>query len=178
MSNFNKQQQHNVCESNQEILDIIYKYTPYPKLIICFWTILFITFILSIFINYVTFYSALGSNNIGESPLGLSLIAFFVTLIPLMLMVGMYFSDKQEEINDQIFDLKKLNKAIKEIKKQGLYSQFIQDSLFYPITNPSTPITYAIIGAIGEKQNKRMEKIIASEINIKNKNITNQQMCG
>lgn len=51
--------------------------------------------------SYVTFYSALGSNNIGESPLGLSLIAFFVTLIPLMLMVGMYFSDKQEEINIQ-----------------------------------------------------------------------------
>ena len=174
MSNFNNQQ-HTVYESNQEIIDIIYRHTPHPNLIICFWTILFIIFILSNFISYVTFYSVLDSNNIGESPLGLSLIAFFVTLIPFMLMAGMYFSDKQKAINDQIFDLKKLNKAIKEIKKQGLYSQFIQDSLFYPITNPSTPITYAIIDAIRKKQDKRMEKILANEIETKNKNITNQQ---
>ena len=100
---------------------------------------------------------------------------FLVALIPLILMKNMRFYVWQKEINNQKFDLQQLNNAIDEIKKQGLYSQFIQDSLFYPITNPSTPITYAIINAIGKEQDKRMEKILANEIETKNKNIVNQQ---
>lgn len=175
MDNFNNQQQLNVWKTNQEILDIIDQHTPYPKLLKRFKIVKSILFLIfSGCMISVIFYLIIElktSNFLSETAFRM----FLVALIPLILMKNMRFYVWQREINNQKFDLQQLNNAIDEIKKQGLYSQFIQDSLFDPITNPSEPITYAIIGAIIEKQDKRMEKILANKIETKNKNIANQQ---
>lgn len=170
----NPKQQRDNFQLNQAILDIIYRYTPYPEITKCFNIKALIIFIISVFFSVLTFCSANDSRAIDE-PIGLSLLAFIGIFVPFIGIAAMQYSDEQDEIVNQIFDFQQLNKAVEEIQKQGLYSQFMQDSLFEPITNPSSPITYADFWKIGKEQDKRMGKLIQSEIAIQNKNITNQQ---
>lgn len=105
----------------------------------------------------------------------MSLVVFIVVFVQFIVIATIQSSNEKDEIVNQIFDFQKLNKAVEEIQKEGLYSQFMRDSLFEPITNPSSPITYADFWKIGREQDKRMEKLIQSEIETQNKNITNQQ---
>ena len=171
MNNFHKKF---ILELNQEILDIIYRYTPYPEITKRFNIKALIIFIISVFLSVLTFCSANDSPEIDE-PIGLSLVVFIVVFVQFIVIATIQSSNEKDEIENQIFDFQQLNKAVEEIQKEGLYSQFMRDSLFEPITNPSSPITYADFWKIGREQDKRMEKLIQSEIETQNKNITNQQ---
>lgn len=170
----NPKQQRDNFQLNQEILDIIYRYTPYPELTKRFNIKTLIIFIISVFLSVLTFCSTNESQAIDE-PIGLSLVVFIVIFVQFIVIAAIQYSNEKDEIVNQIFDFQKLNKAVEEIQKQGLYSQFMQDSLFEPITNPSSPITYADFWKIGREQDKRMEKLIQSEIEMKDRNVANQQ---
>ena len=174
MNNFHNQQQRAILKLNQQMLDIIYRYTPYPEITRRFNIKVLIIFIISVFLSVLTFCSANDSPEIDE-PIGLSLVVFIVVFVQFIVIATIQSSNEKDEIENQIFDFQQLNKAVEEIQKEGLYSQFMRDSLFEPITNPSSPITYADFWKIGREQDKRMEKLIQSEIETQNKNITNQQ---
>lgn len=172
MDNFDNQTQKFVLELNQEILDIIYRHTPYPEITKCFKIKILIIFIISFFLSALTFYF---SNSSQDNSFAFSLWMFIILSVPFSVIAVFQAANHEEEIDKQIFDFQQLNKAVEEIKEQGLYSQFIQDSLFNPITNPSEPITYIVLEKIGKKQNARARKIRVSEIETKNKDIVNQQ---
>lgn len=174
MNNFHNQQQRAILKLNQQMLDIIYRYTPYPEITRRFNIKVLIIFIISVFISVLTFCSANDSPEIDE-PIGLSLVVFIVVFVQFIVIATIQSSNEKDEIENQIFDFQQLNKAVEEIQKEGLYSQFMRDSLFEPITNPSSFITYADFWKIGREQDKRMEKLIQSEIEMKDRNIANQQ---
>lgn len=170
----NLKQQRDNFQLNQEILDIIYRYTPYSELTKRFNMKTLIIFIISVFLSVLTFCSANDSRAIDE-PIGLSLVVFIVVFVQFIVIAAIQASNEKNEIANQIFDLQQLNKAVEEIQTQGLYSQFMRDSLFEPIMNPSLSITYADFWKIGREQDKRMEKLIQSEIEMKDRNVANQQ---
>lgn len=170
----NPKKQRDNFQLNQEILDIIYRYTPYPEITKRFNIKALIIFIISVFLSVLTFCSANDSRAIDE-PIGLSLLVLIGILVQFIGIATIQSSNEKDEIENQIFDFQQLNKAVEEIQKEGLYSQFMRDSLFEPITNPSSPITYADFWKIGREQDKRMEKLIQSEIEMKDRNIANQQ---
>lgn len=91
-----------------------------------------IIFIISFFLSALTFYF---SNSSQDNSFAFSLWMFIILSVPFSVIAVFQAANHEEEIDKQIFDFQQLNKAVEEIKEQGLYSQFIQDSLFNPITN-------------------------------------------
>lgn len=161
---------------NQEIIDIIYQYTPYKKYNLFFfmWCIFSFAIGIGILISL--------DINIKSSMISFVWAAFaFIGCLPYVLIVpfGTAILDSIDEIDEKQFDLNKLDKAIEKIRKRGLYSQFITDPLFNPITNPDSVITYADIYKIIKEQNimanKITEKISITDKNIKDSKIFNQQ---
>lgn len=161
---------------NQEIIDIIYRYTPYKKYNLFFfmWCIFSFAIGIGILISL--------DINIKSSMISFVWATFaFGGCLPcaLIVPVGTAINNLIDEIDEKQFDLNQLDKAIEKIRKRGLYSQFITEPLFNPITNPDLVIIYADIYKIIKEQNimanKITEKISMTDKNIKDSKIFNQQ---
>ena len=100
MNNFHKKF---ILELNQEILDIIYRYTPYPEITKRFNIKALIIFIISVFLSVLTFCSANDSPEIDE-PIGLSLVVFIVVFVQFIVIATIQSSNEKDEIENQIFD--------------------------------------------------------------------------
>ena len=160
-------------ELNQKIIDIIYQYTPYKKYNLFFF--MWCVFSLAIGIGIVILFDI-------QSMFSYVFAVFaFCGCLPYVLIVpvGTMITDLIDETDEKEFDLNKLDKAIKKIHKHGLYSQFITEPLFNPITHPNSVITYADVQTIRNQQtimaNKIAEEIVMKDKNIKDRNIFNQQ---
>lgn len=169
-------------QQNQEILDILYYYSPYYSInrignifkTIWFIIILFISFLSP----FMRFYPKHSIFVIFLFSMVIFCMLFFVTLYPFLRLP---FYDSFDDIDDELFDNEKLDKVLCEIKKRGFYSQFLNNSLFNPISHPSydSPICYDKIKIIFKKQNWIMEEIIEDayymQNKIKNENIVKEQ---
>ena len=159
-------------QQNQEILDILYYYSPYYAMNDIgnvFKTIWFtIVVLISFLLPFMRFYP---KENI-FAILSLSLVMFcglfFGTLYP---FYKIPFYDSLDGADNKLFDNEKLDKALFEIKRRGLYSQFLNSSLFNSISHPSYayPVRYNKIKMIFKKQNWIMEEIIKDAYRMQNK---------
>ena len=165
-------------QENQEILDILYYYSPYYSIHDIgdiFKTIwLTIIVLISLLLPFMRFYP----NESIFAILSLSMVMFFAfffgTLYP---FYKIPFYDSLYHVDYKLFDNKILDKALFEIKRRGLYSQFLNNALFNPISHPSSanPITYDKIKVMFKTQDQIMNKIIEDAYMMKSR-MTNEKI--
>lgn len=150
-------------EQNQEILDILYQNSHYYKINFfenIFQKIFFIiTVCVSLYLPFMKFYQEESIWAILSLSIVMFCGLFFGIVYPL---VALPFCFINECLDTEIFDNKRLNNALLEIKRRGLYSQFLNQSLFNQISNPSyaNPITYNEIKEMFKTQNQILEEIV------------------
>ena len=147
-------------EQNQEILDILYQNSPYYKINFfenIFQKIFFIiTVCVSLYLPFMKFYQEESILAIISLSIVMFCGLFFGIAYPL---VALPFCFINECLNTEIFDNKRLDNALLEIKRRGLYPQFLNRSLFNPISNPENPIYYNEIKKMFKTQNQLLEEI-------------------
>ena len=148
-------------QQNQEILDILYQYSPYYKMNfignICQKICFMITVYVSLYFPFMKFYPEESIFAILFLSIMIFCCLFFGIIYPLL---ALSFCFTSEYLDTELFDNKRLDKALLEIKRRGLYPQFINRSLFNPISNPHHPITYNEIKEIFKTQNQLLEEIV------------------
>lgn len=157
-------------QENQEIWDILYFHSPYYKRNMIgniFTTIWFIIILgASLYLPFMRFYP----NESIFAILVVSIMLFFLLFAAFIYPFFAYpFHDSWHYVNFKLFDNKRLDSALLEIKRRGLYPQFLNNSLFNPISNPHHPIYYNEIKHMFKKQTRIMKKIIKDASIMKNR---------
>ena len=147
-------------EQNQEILDILYQNSPYYKINFfenIFQKIFFIiTVCVSLYLPFMKFYQEESIWAILSLSIVMFCGLFFGIVYPLVALPFCFIS---ECLDTELFDNKRLDNSLLEIKRRGLYPQFINRSLFNPISNPENPIYYNEIKKMFKTQNQLLEEI-------------------
>ena len=157
-------------EQNQEVLDILYQNSPYYKINFIgniYQKIFLITTVcFSLYLPFMKFYPEESIWVILLLSIMIFCALFFGIVYP---FVAFSFGFISECLDIQLFDNKRLDKALLEIKRRGLYPQFLNRSLFNPISNPENPIYYNEIKKMFKTQNQLLEEIAEDLYRMKNR---------